>query len=70
MGGDTSVSGADDRWKNSCIFDGNYIDVYLNGVKLKHDTDYNTNTANTVNGLSATAWIMMRLQLLSMMRSV
>ena len=53
--GDTSVSGADADGKTLAFADGNYIDVYLNGVKLKHDTDYNTNTANTVAGLSATA---------------
>ena len=53
--GDTSVSGADADGKTLAFADGNYIDVYLNGVKLKHDTDYNTNTANTVAGLTATA---------------
>ena len=53
--GDTSVSGADANGKTLAFADGNYVDVYLNGVKLKHDTDYNTNTANTVAGLSATA---------------
>ena len=53
--GDTSVSGADADGKTLSFADGNYIDVYLNGVKLKHDTDYNTNTANTVAGLTATA---------------
>ena len=53
--GDTSVSGADADGKTLSFADGNYIDVYLNGVKLKHDTDYNTNTANTVAGLTAVA---------------
>ena len=53
--GDTSVSGADADGKTLSFADGNYIDVYLNGVKLKHDTDYNTDTANTVAGLTATA---------------
>ena len=33
--------------------DGNFIDVYLNGVRLKSGEDYNTGTANTVAGLSA-----------------
>ena len=36
--GDTSVSGADADGKTLAFADGNYIDVYLNGVKLKHDT--------------------------------
>nr|BAR35956.1 hypothetical protein [uncultured Mediterranean phage uvMED] len=53
--GDTSVSGADADGKTLAFADGNYIDVYLNGVKLKHDTDYNTDTANTVAGLTAVA---------------
>ena len=53
--GDTSISGADADGKTLAFADGNCIDVYLNSVRLKHDTDYNTNTANTVAGLSATA---------------
>ena len=51
--GDTSVSGADADGKNLSFVDGNYIDVYLNGVRLKSGEDYNTATANTVAGLSA-----------------
>ena len=51
--GDTSVSGADADGKNLNFADGNYIDVYLNGVRLKSGEDYNTATANTVAGLSA-----------------
>ena len=51
--GDTSVSGADADGKNLSFVDGNYIDVYLNGVRLKSGEDYNTNTANTIAGLSA-----------------
>ena len=51
--GDTSVSGADADGKNLNFADGNYIDVYLNGVRLKLDEDFNTSTANTVAGLSA-----------------
>ena len=51
--GDTSVSGADVDGKNLSFADGNYIDVYLNGVLLKPTTDYNTSTANTIAGLSA-----------------
>ena len=51
--GDTSVSGADADGKNLNFTDGNYIDVYLNGVRLKSGEDYNTSTANTVAGLTA-----------------
>ena len=51
--GQTSVSGADADGKNLNFPDGNFIDVYLNGVRLKSGEDYNTATANTVAGLSA-----------------
>ena len=51
--GDTSVSGADADGKTLTFADGNYIDVYLNGVRLKSGEDYNTNTANTVAGMSS-----------------
>ena len=51
--GDTSVSGADADGKSLSFADGNFIDVYLNGVRLKSGEDYNTATANTVAGLSA-----------------
>ena len=51
--GDTSVSGADADSKSMAFVDGNYIDVYLNGVRLKNGEDYNTTTANTVAGMSA-----------------
>ena len=51
--GDTSVSGADADGKALTFADGNYIDVYLNGVRLKSGEDYNTNTANTVAGMSS-----------------
>ena len=53
--GDTSVSGADANGKTLSFADGNYVDVYLNGVKLKTGTDYNTTTANTIAGLTALA---------------
>ena len=53
--GDTSVSGADANGKTLAFADGNYVDVYLNGVKLKTGTDYNTTTANTIAGLTALA---------------
>ena len=51
--GQTSVSGADANGKSLSFTDGLYIDVYLNGVRLKSGEDYNTSTANTVAGLSA-----------------
>ena len=51
--GDTSVSGADADGKALNFVDGNFIDVYLNGVRLKSGEDYNTGTANTIAGLSA-----------------
>jgi len=50
---DTSVSGADANGATLTFTDGAYVDVYLNGVLLKTGTDYNTNTANTIAGLSA-----------------
>jgi len=52
---DTSVSGADANGATLTFTDGAYVDVYLNGVLLKSGTDYNTNTANTIAGLSAMA---------------
>ena len=52
---DTSVSGADANGATLSFSDGAYVDVYLNGVLLKAGTDYNTNTANTIAGLSAMA---------------
>ena len=51
--GDTSISGADVNARSLAFTDPEYVDVYLNGVRLKMDTDYNLNTANTVAGLSA-----------------
>ena len=45
--GDTSVGGADVDGKTLSFNDGRYAEVYLNGIKLKLDTDYNVNTANT-----------------------
>jgi len=53
--GATSVSGADANGATLTFTDGAYVDVYLNGVLLKTGTDYNTNTANTIAGLSALA---------------
>ena len=54
-GGGTSISGTDDNNKTLTFTDGEYIDVYLNGVLLVAGTDYNTSTANTVAGLAALA---------------
>ena len=51
--GATSVSGSDDNSKSLTFSDGEYVDVYLNGVSLVAGTDYNTTTANTIAGLSA-----------------
>lgn len=52
-GGETSLSGADDNGNTLVFTDGNYVDVYLNGVLLVKDTDYNVNTANTIASLAA-----------------
>tara|TARA_B100000282_G_scaffold114401_1_gene81257 strand:- start:487 stop:1461 length:975 start_codon:yes stop_codon:yes gene_type:complete len=51
--GDTSVSGADANGITMTFSDGLYIDVFLNGIKLRAGEDYNTDTANTVAGISA-----------------
>ena len=51
-GGETSLLGADDNGKTLVFADGEYVDVYLNGVLL-FDGDYNTTTANTIGGLDA-----------------
>ena len=51
--GDTSFSGADANGITMTFDDGLYIDVFLNGVKLKAGEDYNTNTANTIAGITA-----------------
>lgn len=52
-GGETSLSGADDGGKTLTFSDGEYVDVYLNGVALVAGTDYGTATANTIGGLAA-----------------
>ena len=52
-GGETSLSGADDGGKALTFSDGEYVDVYLNGVALVAGTDYGTATANTIGGLAA-----------------
>ena len=50
---DTSVSGSDDNNLTLTFTDGLFIDVYLNGVLLDPNSDYNTTTANTVAGLAS-----------------
>ena len=52
--GTTSLSGADANGSTMTFTDGNYVDVYLNGVMLKAGVDYVTTTANTIGSLSAT----------------
>ena len=52
-GGETSLSGADDNSNTLKYTDGEYVDVRLNGVQLITGSDYNTNTANTIGGLTA-----------------
>ena len=50
--GDTSVSGADVNGLSLSFTDGAYVDVFLNGVRLKHNTDYVTTTANSAFSFS------------------
>ena len=52
---DTSVSGNDVNGLPLKFNDGAYVDVFLNGVRLKHGTDYVTTTANTIGSLAALA---------------
>ena len=52
-GGETSISGNDDDGRPIAFSSGTQIDVKLNGITLVAGSDYNTNTANTVAGLSA-----------------
>ena len=52
--GTTSISGNDVSGATLTFSDSVYMDVFLNGVLLKAGTDYNTNTANTIAGLTAT----------------
>jgi hypothetical protein len=51
--GATSVSGTDDNGITLKFTDGNFVDVFLNGVLLVDGTDYGTSTANTISNLSA-----------------
>ena len=52
--GTTSLSGADANGDTMTFTDGNYVDVYLNGVMLQAGVDYVTTTANTIGSLVAT----------------
>ena len=52
-GGETSLSGTDDNAKTLQFSDGEYVDVYLNGVLLVQGTDYGVGTANTIDSLTA-----------------
>ena len=54
-GGETSISGVDDNGLSLAFTSGVNLTVHLNGVLLVAGTDYNTNTANTIAGLSALA---------------
>ena len=54
-GSETTVSGSDDNSRTLKFSDGKYVDVYLNGVLLSANTDYNTTTTNTIGGLVALA---------------
>lgn len=53
VGGETSLSGADDSGASLIFTSGANVTVQLNGVLLVAGTGYNTNTANTIDGLSA-----------------
>ena len=50
---DTSVSGSDNNGITLSFTDTLFIDVFLNGVLLDPNSDYNTTTANTIAGLAA-----------------
>ena len=52
-GSETSLSGADDNGRILKFQDGTYVDVFMNGVLLFRDSDYNTTTANTIGGLAS-----------------
>ena len=54
-GSETSLSGADDNGRILKFQDGTYVDVFMNGVLLFRDSDYNTTTTNTIGGLASLA---------------
>jgi hypothetical protein len=53
--GDTSLSGNDSNGLALKFSDGSLVDVYLNGVLLDPNSDYNTTTANTIGSLASLA---------------
>ena len=53
--GDTSLSGDDSNGLALKFTDGSLVDVYLNGVLLDPNSDYNTTTANTIGSLASLA---------------
>tara|TARA_S200002703_G_scaffold91714_1_gene79203 strand:- start:205 stop:858 length:654 start_codon:yes stop_codon:yes gene_type:complete len=52
-GGETSISGIDDNGLSLAFTSGVNLTVHLNGVLLVAGTDYDTNTANTIDNLAA-----------------
>jgi hypothetical protein len=52
-GGETSISGVDNSGSPLLFTTGANLQVTLNGVLLVAGTDYNTSTANTIDGLTA-----------------
>ena len=53
--GDTSLSGNDTNGLALKFTDGSLVDVYLNGVLLDPNSDYNTTTTNTIGSLASLA---------------
>jgi hypothetical protein len=52
-GGETSISGVDNSGNPLLFTSGTNLTVHLNGSLLVAGTDYNTSTANTIDGLTA-----------------
>jgi len=52
-GGETSISGADNSGSILAFSSGANLTVHLNGTLLTAGTDYDTNTANTIDNLTA-----------------
>ena len=52
-GGETSISGADNGGSILAFSSGANLTVHLNGTLLTAGTDYDTNTANTIDNLTA-----------------
>jgi hypothetical protein len=53
--GDTSVSGTDNNGLTLAFTDGSLVDVFLNGVLLDPNSDYNTSTTNTIGSIASLA---------------